>query len=244
MATEVDEGINIAPQGTSAELATCLASFKNLSKEDRSKALQYILQDSSQSASNPSTPSTIQGEALEISSHTCKTCQKLIIRDVKLVHARDEGTFNEHIGSIQVSKAEVVQALDRRCVLAQWVLAVLNRELIGLKSNLDQKGIRRTTSRPTKSLESAASDLDYLSPGEDINVTVKLHPGDDAAALCLDYELDPLIMDKFWALASNMERVDNDYIKFASRYVPRTSNSFRIFTTQGKCHEFYFPSYI
>ena len=224
-----------------SNLSKVLSDLDSLSKEDRAVALQHLLESGSQvQDSSDGRPSPRKTAA-----HSCQSCEKLLINnEVKQRSKRprldnhdwiwETEPANYYSGRLVLSKEALTQGLARGCILMRWVLAILTRRLVKLKSDMEEQNIFQVKLHPQTEIGTSAEDLRYLSAQAGITVSVSGEESSDKATLSLYYELEPVLADQLWEASHALTGGKESYKGFVAKYSKSAQASLRVFTDQGK----------
>ena len=226
---------------TISSLSKVLSDLDGLSEEDRAVALQHLLESGSQFQDS----SDARSPRRNTPAHSCQSCEKLFIKNevkernksVRLEHGQwlhETEPANYYSGRLVLSKEALAQGLTRGCLLMRWVLAILTRRLVKLKSDMEERNIFRVKLHPQSEMGSSAEDLRYLSAQAGITVSVSGEESSDKATLSLYYELEPVLADQLWEASQVPSGVRESYKGFVAKYSTSAEASLRVFTDQGE----------
>jgi hypothetical protein len=186
---------HVADNG-SPDLAAFLATFDTLSTEDKTKALQHIISQRRGETSKSHIASTQSGSLASTvqHAHSCHICRQLVLTH-KL---RDDGKTRLESNDVTLTKETLQQGVAQKCILVEWLFALLARGLLDLKTD-----IAKTISLPShlETIRDITDDLQYLSPkGIALDCYGSTSDEEDEIVVRLEFEIDAVLIDQMWTV--------------------------------------------
>lgn len=216
------------------QLSTVIALFKNLSDADKVSALRFINRIAEGTDEILLTPTSSQFAYAVDDAHSCYHCARLEIGPKTEYYTirRERIPVHRTLGSLQLTKHDLVQGIEHGCLLFRWIFRLLEtRCLTKFKSDL---AAHRLGPRRVEDLGKPTDNLDYIDTQSGITVTLSIDDAGRGTTLQIAFNVDPVLVDQLWDALSFEKRSTQRYEEFIKDCGTNgTATEFRVLTSHG-----------